>query len=332
MFGLALNSNAQDEYYDIKTPNNLFKLLKTKGKEGNSTSIIAPSNFIIPLNNTRWHNNKQVLVIAGNKAFITIDGTGLVYENIDSVNFRFKRIDSTVFWGINFRSISFAFNNQLYNMGGYGFWRTNGQLRQFSPFTKDWMITPLDKEILADSKGDFPSLWHDEYHNKVIAFESLIKNEAIYNNTIIIDSVYALDLNTKTWATLGKISNNIKDSRAYLTTLTNTEFGLLLFHNKKMKMELWNVDSNEIFELSSELENKFPVSVMDNYLYWYSNSFIYTYNKVKNEIDSISFTAENLIRTNTNIFDRKGQIDFNYKFIVLIGLFIIILISIFYWK
>ena len=332
IISLSLNCIAQDDYYELKSPNNLFKLLKLKRKDGKTTSIITPNNFIIPLNNTRFCNNKQLLVITGNNAFITIDGTGIVYENTDSVIGRFKRVDSTVYWGNNFSSISFAYNNQLYNLGGYGFWRSNGQLRQFSPFTKDWMIIPINREIPVDSKGDFPSLWHDEYNNKVFALESFIQNQSINNSTTIIDSVYQLDLKTKTWATLGKITNNNKDSRINLTTLTNTEFGLLLFHDKKIKMELWNVNTNEIMGLTKEVENKFPISEMSNYIYWYDNSYIYTYNLQIDKLDSISFSSKNIIRTNTYIYERKGQINFNYKYIALIGLLITILITLFYWK
>lgn len=85
--------------------------------------------------------------------FALVDGTGQVYKATNLVDnmIAFTRLDSTKFFGNNFESISFSFNDVLINFGGYGFWHMNGH---FCYFNKDheWTIEKVNKEFRTIDK------------------------------------------------------------------------------------------------------------------------------------------------------------------------------------
>jgi hypothetical protein len=80
--------------------------------------------------------------------FALVDGTGQVYKamNLENEKIAFTRIDSTKFFGNNFESISFSFNDVLINFGGYGFWHMNGHFCYFNK-NLEWTIEKVNHEF-----------------------------------------------------------------------------------------------------------------------------------------------------------------------------------------
>ncbi|HEY6082318.1 MAG TPA: hypothetical protein VIU45_02600, partial [Chitinophagaceae bacterium] len=89
----------------------------------------------------------QYLIRDNNGFYIMIGGTGQVYKAIARKNNQigFMRMDSTFYSGYNFGAIDFSCKDTLFSFGGYGFWRTNGQLRFYNEST-EWNITRINKE------------------------------------------------------------------------------------------------------------------------------------------------------------------------------------------
>ena len=86
----------------------------------------------------------QNLIKQGKDIYIFINGSGRLYKAIFGVNgLKFIRLDSTINFGYNIGSFGFSYNNRIYSLGGYGYWRMNGQLRVFNEKAKQWDIVKL---------------------------------------------------------------------------------------------------------------------------------------------------------------------------------------------
>jgi hypothetical protein len=87
--------------------------------------------------------------------YVIPQGTGRIYKmDTSRGRYRWQRIDSTYFTGYNFRSIAFSLDSVFYSFGGNGFWNTNGTLRNYNFFSKQWDATLLsDKDLVG--QGDF---------------------------------------------------------------------------------------------------------------------------------------------------------------------------------
>ena len=77
---------------------------------------------------------EQVLLKTPKHLFIAISGSGRLYEKAfgnDSLLY-FKRIDDNDNINYNLGAFWFINGENLYNYGGYGFWKSNGTIRGFN--------------------------------------------------------------------------------------------------------------------------------------------------------------------------------------------------------
>ena len=90
----------------------------------------------------------QELVKSPEHLYILPQGTGRIYqlEGVEN-KYSWKRVDSTVYFGYNFNSISFYLDSTFYSYGGHGFWNTNGNLRVFNILSKEWVAAPLSETV-----------------------------------------------------------------------------------------------------------------------------------------------------------------------------------------
>jgi hypothetical protein len=103
----------------------------------------------LPLNNEFFERKQHMYVRWKGNLYLLLGGTGHVLKitkNSDT-SYTYTKVDSTIFNGNNFGSFSFVADSILYNFGGYGHWRHNGQLRRFNQQTHEWDITVLNEEV-----------------------------------------------------------------------------------------------------------------------------------------------------------------------------------------
>ncbi|WP_295652794.1 hypothetical protein [uncultured Mucilaginibacter sp.] len=147
----------------------------------------------------------QYLIKNSQGLFVLIDGTGQVYKAVAETKDKlaFTRIDSTYFAGNTFLSINFSWRDTLFSLGGYGFWKSNGELRMFKQGS-DWEIVKLNTEY-AQSTAIY-------YYSPVTGVLYYLQTPQVneVSSEAINSSLVAIQLNLKTRATtpLGKI--NIK--------------------------------------------------------------------------------------------------------------------------
>lgn len=96
----------------------------------------------------QYRKNHQYLIKSLKGLFLGVEGTGCIYRVEEGANgwLDVVRVDSTVYAGNNFCAANFTIDSSIYSFGGYGFWRTNGLLKTFNGFSKEWDVIPLSDE------------------------------------------------------------------------------------------------------------------------------------------------------------------------------------------
>lgn len=116
--------------YDVPKTELLQYLYKTNAPINEVTNI-DPQKKIIPLSEKNLINHTHEILKNKTGLYVLIDQTGRIYKavNESKTSLTFTRVDSTYYWGYNGGAIEFSYNDTLFSFGGFGFWRTNGQLR-----------------------------------------------------------------------------------------------------------------------------------------------------------------------------------------------------------
>ena len=135
---LLSSSNGIGQIISLKnTPFNKSILLQ----KGSIKYIHSGGNQVYLDSLTLKKDQIQELIKTKNSHFIVTRGSGLVFKeylNNDSL-INFIRIDRTQFDGYNFDDIKFDYHDTLFSIGGFGFWRNNGQIRYFTE-NKEWEL------------------------------------------------------------------------------------------------------------------------------------------------------------------------------------------------
>ena len=175
--------------------------------------------------------------------FVLVDGTGLVYKatNLSDNLITYTRIDSTTFFGNNFLSINYSYNDTLYSFGGYGFWQMNGQLIHFNPGA-EWSIDKINKKYnttnyLCNYLPEDGKIYYVEQH----------REEEATNEKRDKYLTVEFDLKKKENKILGKINPEIDLISNDFTINVPSLEGVLLYTNRGIY--LYNFKENKIFKL-----------------------------------------------------------------------------------
>jgi hypothetical protein len=171
------------------------------------------------------------------------DGSGQVYkattltENIIS----FTRIDSTLFFGNNFKSIKFSYNDTLYSFGGYGFWQMNGLLTHFNPGA-EWSINKINKlynasDYLFSYASDQGKIFYVELPREV---ESTFEKRERFLTV-------AFNIKEKENVLLGIINSKIDLSQCDFTIDAPSLKGILAYSNRDIY--LYSFLQNKVYKL-----------------------------------------------------------------------------------
>jgi len=233
------------------------------------------------------------LVRNKNGLFMSLDGTGRVYRvNRKGEDLDLVRIDSTVFFGYNFGSYFFTHNDTLYSYGGYGYWQINGHLRFFDSKKAEWEIKQVSREITAkrtDPDFDY-SIWFDHYSGRLF----------VMNSSSHPDSVYALDMSTRRWQTLGK---RIPSPNYYYRI--STPWGMLCASRKSQaEFVLLDVRTNSIHTLNkAKTEWIASADYGDASLYARDSTLVFTDRFNPEGINTITLSRRDFTPTGNLIYE-----------------------------
>jgi hypothetical protein len=204
----------------------------------------------------------------------------------------FVRQDRTINYNYNIGSILFNSKRDIYEFGGYGFWKSNGLLRQYNFSDREWDIVPVNLEVsvplVSVSKM---GAWVDTSGDYMYVPYQITINDGLssVDNGIKIDPTsYRLNVKQRKWEKLGVISD---EALGLLKTSNWTgyasERGLFLGFTKG----LYYLDfvSNQILFYNDPNLVQSLLRMQSNMLSYYYGGRIYHLNPVTNKYDSLRF-------------------------------------------
>ena len=258
----------------------------------------------------------QEFVKTTNANFIVTRGTGFVYKQnqlIDSI-WKFSRIDSTRFDGYNFDDIKFAYHDTLFSIGGFGFWRNNGQVRYFTE-NKEWEL--LIPEIpYGISKRNY---WNLDAHNGFLY--------VIINIKELEFKLIKIDLSNKSWS-IEKLPNVIFseilsiNENPMQVQLNNETGSLLCFSNKIVYLNLKEGIVKK--SINNKLLNFVNKNKIRDASYFEVLNTLFVYNENIDILDSIKLDKNEftIIKENNNYLNSDSLIIVIITFILLIVILI----------
>ena len=150
---------------------------------------------------------------AGNKLVLHFVRSGKLYrmeDRGDSLLY-FVRMDQTVNNNYNNNSFLFFSQGEIYELGGYGFWKSNGLLRQFNRVDREWDIAPTNAEVhLGLVSSTRYGAWRDPRGEFVyVPFQVPVNDglDSLENGLKTIFRAQRLSVKTRSWEELGVVSD-----------------------------------------------------------------------------------------------------------------------------
>jgi len=231
--------------------------------------------------------------------YILPQGTGRIYKmDTSQGRYRWQRIDSTFFTGYNFASIAFGLDSVFYSFGGNGFWNTNGTLRHYNFFSKQWDATLLSENIYWHKAADGFFLLDTASKTLLIKAISTPSSEVLKSSKAekLKEGLYRLNIKTGDWIKMGKM----RDTIHYI--LATLPWGLLVDNYGVM-----DLTQNRYFKLSNKICTKITAILSSNrYVYpaiasFAIDSVLYTGNQF-HPYDSVVISRADLIDTGIPIY------------------------------
>ena len=284
-----------------------------KYKEEIPNSLNVPLNTLIPL----LHNSQTYLLYPGG---------GLLYTFSDG---SITRIDRSFPHRNQFGAYFFSYKENIYLIGGYGYWQTKSIITRFNFNSGDWE--------LVNTKGQQPEgIDKGTYYiedNKLYVFD-FISREINTQKEKRNQNLYVLDLENFNWKKLGVINDEI--------TMFNLNKGFKRFFTNNQKL-IFSYSNRPEFFIVDLNKNTFQ-SFKDEVLFYKSdNQFIVKGNlliaPIKNtltgEIRFENFNMSNINNlpiTVASYMYRDKKEFFQYVYFAFLSLGILIIILSLYYK
>ncbi len=293
------------------------------------TSYISPVNHLYyshkAIPSIRWDGReaiepdsshfsklRQYLVKNRDGLFMVLNGSGRLYKaETENGLITFKRLDSTVYYGSNFGSYIFGYNDTIFSLGGYGFWKTNGLLRYYIPSRREWDIVRLNKEIPLLTENVYDLIWYDGSEQKIyFGFtkeENNITKEKQSNSNLHLE-VIVLDLQKKEWTDLGSLSPFLKTNLINIRNIISSPYGQMI--DLGTKTLFLNYRTNQIYRLRESRQRQMelmPSGTGDTHTIYFIDSTFYRWLTAMNIVDSIKIEADDLLLLNEKVFIPRVQ-------------------------
>lgn len=255
---------------------------------------------------TNFNTCPQNLLKCGRDVYVFINGSGRLYKTEQKgAEISFTRIDATINFGYNIAAFAFCYNNHIYNLGGYGFWRMNGQLRVFNEKEKQWDIVKLNREIPLLTGKTEGMVWYDVAGKKIYTAYYLERNEALKSNeleeTRFIYDVMVLDLQKEEWSRLGSLNSYLREKLPNFRPMTISPWGQMITVGDKIS--LLDFKNNQI--LSLDVHKSFYQTLIRAYFgnaFYFKDSTLFYGNNATKQLDSVELHYTDFIPTNEPIY------------------------------
>jgi len=197
--GNYFNILTQSGYFlgNVETKTFYFYIYKTPlpkellyASEGNTTNLQALQPLAAASESQRTQFNQR-------KAYLLYPGGGILYEFYDG---SITRIDSSFAQRNQYAGAFFSYNNQLYLLGGYGFWTTKSILTKFNFNSGDWEYIKTSGAAPEGINNPFFILKNNVLY--LFNFNERPQNQMPIKNP----NLYSLNMETLTWEKGGLIN------------------------------------------------------------------------------------------------------------------------------
>ena len=275
-------------------------------------SFRSNKNYIVLKQEEFFKNHSQSLLKDKKDFYIRIDGTGRVYKVKEKKGdtLFIKRIDSTYFFGYNGYSYDFFYKDTIMSLGGFGFWRKNGQLRFYSHQNHEWDIITLNEEIPASRE----CVYYDTSLSQIYWLKTPHIDAA--TNTEDKDVlVYQLDLATRKNVLLGELNPELSaffPIRTQYISLQVPSLNGQLVTLDGGKIFLFDFVNNEVFQLTNPaIEKTIFSSSVGNYIdlaFEKNGKLFFTQsNDTSHQLDSITISRNDFIKMKSPLYLSKNQ-------------------------
>lgn len=284
-------------------------LLDLSHRPSSFTLNDAPPNSIALVHSPKMMERGQQLLKSNNRLYIHFAGGGLLYQlqeskETDSI-LVFKRLDRNENDGYNFAAFLFANGDDIYNIGGYGFWKSNGTLRKFNKDDQEWDVAPVNEEIFLPGISSIS--WYDQQAGMLyIPYQQKI-NAGLTNKeqkSQLIKDVHVLNLKNFQWTLLGKINDKALDLLRNSNVHTATNQGLLVATEDDVY--LIDYKSNQISKIHDSSYAQSLSRLSNQYLRYYYQGKLYLYNTTTHHYDSLLVDQKAFVRTGIPVWEKNS--------------------------
>ena len=307
--------------------NNYFFKDLVKKTEYIPPIYIVPNGLVTP-NYVKFKSRGQLLLKTPTQLYLTFSGGGWLYQltKTTPTELVFNRIDNSENFNYNFDAFYFSNKENIYNLGGYGFWKSNGTLRKFNFTDKVWDVDPLNIELHTPSS--YTHIWFSNKESAIYSpFHQVINTGVIVkpSESSLVKDCYKLNLNTNSWERLGATSSEVSGLINGTNLTTATDHGLLT--NSESSIYLIDFENNLVKtqrngSLVQSLQRLDP-----RFLKYYYHNKIYFSNIENGKYDSLNIPIDTLTLTNYKVWEKSY-----FGLIASITSLLLIILLFFFWR
>jgi hypothetical protein len=238
---------------------------------------------------------------------------------------KFVRLDATVNINYNIGSFVFQVGQDIYEYGGYGFWKSNGIVRRYNFKDREWDVVVLNQEILLPASiSSGYSIWVDSSEKYLYIPYQRIINDGVTSlneeHSNLLTS-YRLDLRTFQWEYLGKLSQEAFELVRTPYRAFATPKGLFAAFTSRL---YWiDFETNSIKMLADPILSQTLQRIQPYMLWYWDQDKIYWINPASGRYDSL-FVDTSKFKIHSNQIWRKPVELIDYLWVLLfIFLFVV---------
>jgi hypothetical protein len=219
------------------------------------------------------------------------------------------------------------------SLGGFGFWKKNGQLRYYSHQNHEWDIIPLNLEIPVAKESTYFDIDQNEIYILKLPFVDLATNKKDESYL-----VYKLEITKREYQLLGELNPELIKlfpiGVQYMSLqLPSLKSELMIFEGGKIY--LFDFVKNQVYKLINPAIEKtiFASSKGDYVDFAYENNgklFFSKSNDPKHQLDSIPISFSDFTKLNQKLYTPNKQL--NTIFYWIGGILLVSILFFVYWK
>ena len=252
---LLSQNNIENDYLIVKKDSTSFYTFTKKGVYISTLTWSNEINYIykdyskpLPKSLEQVDFISLSTVVSRESVYFLYPGGGIVYKYNDN---EIQRIDDSFAHRNQFSGFFFEYKNELYLLGGYGYWDAKSYLTKFDFQSGSWDKVSV-KGIPPNSginQGSFL-----KQGNSIFVFDFFSKNS--FENTEKRDtSIYKILLSEMSWEKQGKLFNFSEDKTIedeIRAAKINVNDGLIVKYPNENFFKLKNPNKNEVLVFSAK--------------------------------------------------------------------------------